>query len=178
MIQFCHSQNKTEAWPVTNLLSPWYRKAFLITILLPKWWFYYTVIYLASCPPLKSRVFSFYLKEWMPKLQGWWKESGPQPETEVWKEDFGERAGSGSVERFAPGRVIVLLWLLPPSPLAINIGMQLSLWIASSLGDTHTAIWRILTSLPSQSSGSRARWPGPGLSNQSTPWPTPPRWLD
>lgn len=137
-------------------------------------------------------------EDWMPKLQGWWKGSGPQPGTERWgllhssqqeklksgKRGFGRRAGSGSVERFAPGGVIVLLWLLPPSPLAINAGVQLSLRIGSVLGDTHncahthTAIWRILTSLPIQSSRSWARRPSPRLSNQSTPWPTPPTWLD
>lgn len=33
--------------------------------------------------------------------------------------------------------------------------------------NTHAAIWRILTSLPIQSSGSQARRPSPGLSNQS-----------
>lgn len=36
----------------------------------------------------------------------------------------------------APGKPIVLHWLLPPSPPAINAGVQLSLWKASSLGDT------------------------------------------
>lgn len=30
----------------------------------------------------------------------------------------------------------MLLWLLPPFPPAINAGVQLSLWIASSLGDS------------------------------------------
>lgn len=33
--------------------------------------------------------------------------------------------------------------------------------------NTHATIWRILTSLPIQSSGSQARRPSPGLSNQS-----------
>ncbi len=61
----------------------------------------------------------------------------PTREAEVWERGFGKRAGSGSVEWFAPGRVIVLLWLLPPSPLAINAGVQLSLRIGSLLGDTH-----------------------------------------
>lgn len=53
--------------------------------------------------------------------------------------------------------------------------MQLDLQIAPrALGGTHTrmpnthaTIWRILTSLPIQSSGSQARRPSPGLSNQS-----------
>lgn len=43
----------------------------------------------------------------------------------------------------------------------------------------HAAIWRILTSLPSQRSRSGPRRPGPGLSNQSTPNTLPPQgdWI-
>lgn len=43
----------------------------------------------------------------------------------------------------------------------------------------HMAIWRILTSLPSQRSRSGPRRPSPGLSNQSTPNTLPPQgdWI-
>lgn len=63
----------------------------------------------------------------------------------------------------------MLVWLLPPSPLAINAGLQVSLQIADAHTHTTTAIWRILTSLPIQSRGSWARRPSPRLSNHSTP---------
>lgn len=82
------------------------------------------------------------------------------------KEDL-EKGLEGAVLRevCTQGRAVVQLWLLPPSQLAISVGVQLSLWMASSLGDAlkHTAIWRILTSLPSQSSRSQARRPGLGV---------------
>lgn len=69
-------------------------------------------------------------------------------------------AGSGGIERFAPGRAIVLLGIyLPPSPLAINAGdAARPAEITSSLGgrtQTQAAMWRTLASLPSQSSRSR-----------------------
>lgn len=54
------------------------------------------------------------------------------------------------------------LWLLPSSPRAIRV--QRSLWIGFGM-----AIWRTLTSLPIQTSGSWARRPSPGLSNHSPP---------
>lgn len=89
--------------------------------------------------------------------------SGPKPQRQGLQQrqssraGFGVRAGSGGIERFAPGRAIVLLG--PPSPLAINAGdAARPAEIASSLGgrtQTHTAMWRILASLPSQSSRSR-----------------------